>query len=191
MKIPLDIPRQPLPDVGDILVADPFMRDENLRRTVIYLCEVSDDGAYGMVLNHPLPLPMNLVIEGFPECEFKTSYGGPVDDEKLFYIHNQDDIDNSEEISKDLFFGGSFDEIKTRIITGELTLSDLRFFIGYTGWDKGQLQQEVKDKSWIVWKTHKRTILNSNDSELWSTCMKEMGGIYAEMEKYPLFYEHN
>lgn len=191
MKIPLEIPRQPLPDVGDILVADPFMRDDNLRRTVIYLCEVSENGAYGMVLNHPLPMPMSMVIEGFPESDFKASYGGPVDDEKLFYIHNQTDIDNVEEISNNLYFGGTFEEVKNRIKMGTIDVSDLRFFIGYTGWNRGQLQQEIKEKSWIVWKTHKRSILDSNDPGLWSICMKEMGGIYAEMEKYPIFYEQN
>lgn len=191
MKIPLDIPRQPLPEVGDILVAEPFMRDDNLRRTVIYLCEVSDDGAYGMVLNQPLPVPMKMLIDDFPESEFIANYGGPVDDEKLFYIHNLNFMDDAEQIKDDLFFGGSFEEVKTKIISGEVDTSNIRFFVGYTGWDKGQLQREIREKSWIVWKNHSRTILNSADLELWSICMKEMGGIYAEMEKYPLFYEHN
>lgn len=191
MKIPLEIPRQPLPEVGDILVAEPFMRDENLRRTVIYICEVSEDGAYGMVLNHPLPVPMKTLIEDFPESDFFAHYGGPVDDEKLFYIHNLDFLDNAEEITKNLFFGGSFADVKTKIIAGDIDNNNIRFFVGYTGWDKGQLQREIREKSWIVWKTHTRTILDSTDSELWSTSMKEMGGIYAEMEKYPLFYEHN
>jgi putative transcriptional regulator len=191
MKIPLDIPKQPFPEVGDLLISEPFMRDENLRRSVIYLCEVSEDGAYGMVLNHPLPVPMKMLIDDFPESEFYANYGGPVDDEKLFYIHNLDFMDNAEQIKDDLFFGGSFEEVKTKIVSGEIDSSNIRFFVGYTGWDKGQLQREIREKSWIVWKNHSRTILNSVDLELWSVCMKEMGGIYAEMEKYPLFYEHN
>lgn len=191
MKIPLDIPKQPFPEVGDLLVSEPFMRDDNLRRSVIYLCEVSEDGAYGMVLNHPLPVPMKMLIDDFPESEFYANYGGPVDDEKLFYIHNLDFMDNAEQIKDDLFFGGSFEEVKTKIVSGEIDNSNIRFFVGYTGWDKGQLQREIREKSWIVWKDHSRTILNSADLELWSICMKEMGGIYADMEKYPLFYEHN
>ncbi len=191
MKIPLDIPKQPFPEVGDLLISEPFMRDDNLRRSVIYLCEVAEEGAYGMVLNHPLPVPMKMLIDDFPESEFYANYGGPVDDQKLFYIHNLDFMDNAEQIKDDLFFGGSFEEVKTKIVSGEVDSTNIRFFVGYTGWDKGQLQREIREKSWIVWKNHSRTILNSADLELWSICMKEMGGIYAEMEKYPLFYEHN
>ena len=65
-KMNIGIPKQPLPEVGDMLIAEPFMRDDNLRRTVVYLCEINEDGAYGMVLNQPLPVPMKQMIESFP-----------------------------------------------------------------------------------------------------------------------------
>lgn len=191
MKIPLDIPKQPEPEVGDILVAEPFMRDDNLRRTVVYLCEVTEEGAYGMVLNHPLPVPMNMLLEEFPVKGFYANYGGPVSDEKLFYIHNIDQINDAEEVCNNQFFGGSFSEIVSLIESGQVTSKNIRFFVGYTGWDSGQLQREIDEKSWIVWKKHQYNMLNTVDTELWSKFMKEMGGIYAEMEKYPLFFEHN
>lgn len=191
ISVPLEIPGQPMPETGDILVAEPFMRDDNLRRTVVYLCEVNEDGAYGMVLNHPLPVQLSKIIEEFPDAPFYTNYGGPVDEGKLFYIHNLKDLNNAELIINNQYFGGSFEDIKQQIILGEVDHTNVRFFVGYTGWGKDQLQQEIEEKSWIVWKNHKHTMLTAASENLWSEFMIEMGAPYSKMESYPLFYEYN
>lgn len=185
------IPEQPLPEIGDILIAEPFMRDDNLRRTVVYLCDISEEGAYGMVLNHPLPVPLKMMIENFPADGFFANYGGPVHDDKLYFVHNDSTLEGAEFVHGKQYFGGSFEQLMQKIDQGEISKKNVRFFAGYTGWDAGQLEQEIQERSWIVWKKHRYNMFNTVDTELWNKFMKEMGGVYKSMERFPLFFEHN
>lgn len=185
--IPLQINKQPSPVKGDLLLSEPFLMDSNFSRVVILLCEHNHDGSFGLILNNTLELEINTVVTDFPEAKIPVGFGGPVDRNQLFYMHRNNEIPGSVEIGKNLFLGGEYPEIKKRITNDQMTHENLRFFIGYTGWSKGQLQQEIDELSWIVLKMpEKLNVFEAFDEDLWRELLATMGGKYKLMADYPV-----
>lgn len=185
--IPLQINKQPNPSKGDLLLSEPFLMDSNFSRVVILLCEHHEEGSFGLILNHTLEIELNAVVTDFPEAKIPVGFGGPVERNQLFYIHQNNEIEGSVEIGKNMYLGGDYPEIKKRILTDEMTPENLRFFIGYTGWSKGQLQNEIDELSWIVMKTPEDlNLFNAFNDDLWRELLARLGGKYKLMADYPV-----
>ena len=99
------------PSKGKVLISEPFLDDPYFKRVVIVLCEHNDEGTFGFVLNNYIDnIELTEMIIDFPEFDTKVSIGGPVSTSNIFYLHTRGDIiPNSQEITKDLFFGGDYD----------------------------------------------------------------------------------
>lgn len=185
--IPLQINKQPSPVKGDLLLSEPFLMDSNFSRVVILLCEHNEEGSFGLILNNTLEIEINSVVTDFPEAKIPVGFGGPVDRNQLFYMHRTPEITGSVEIGRNLFLGGDYPEIKKRITSDEMTHENLRFFIGYTGWSKGQLQNEIDELSWVVMKTPENlNVFEAFDEDLWRELIATMGGKYKLMADYPV-----
>lgn len=174
------------PAVGKILLSEPLLLDPNFSRTVIVLTEHNDTGSVGFVLNKPVNLILKDVIEEFPEFDATLYVGGPVDNDRLYYIHTLGDkLTDSKEFMPGLYWGGDFDELKALIDTNQIGPNDIRFFSGYSGWAKGQLEGEIKEKSWIVASANADQIMNPDASELWKNLMSSLGKKYSIMSNFP------
>ena len=166
---------------GKLLVADPsIIGDFSFTRAVILLAEHNDEGSVGFILNKPMTHDLRTFV---PEISqpFSVYEGGPVDQDRLYYIHSrQDCIPNSKPISQELAWGGDFDVIMTMINSRELSSDDIKFFLGYSGWSCDQLKDEIKQKTWIVLDDgdKKANISISNDSSFWKSKMIRLGGRY-------------
>lgn len=175
-----------LPDTGSILVSDPFLIDPNFKRSVILLCEHQGKGSVGFILNRPLNLNLKDAIPELEAFEAQLFYGGPVQTDTMHYVHNLGDkIPGSVEISEGVFWGGDFEQVKEMILSGEVEPNNFRFFLGYAGWDKTQLKDEIKEKSWVVKKLKYQNIFKDSPSDLWKSILKRMGGKYALLATYP------
>ena len=98
---------------GVILLAEPFMADPDFKRAVILICEHHPQGTLGFVLNKPTEFNIDELVEDFPEFETKIYYGGPVQTDRLHYLHNLGDLlSDSLEISEGVWWGGDFDELQ-------------------------------------------------------------------------------
>ena len=169
---------------GKLLVADPsIIGDFSFTRAVILLADHNNEGSVGFILNKKMAHDLSTFV---PEISkrFSVFEGGPVDQDRLYYIHSRSDcIPNSKPISKNLFWGGDFDVIKNMINDGELSSADIKFFLGYSGWSSDQLKEEVKRNTWIVLDDDdddKRVnISSSNDATFWKAKMIRLGGHYA------------
>jgi putative transcriptional regulator len=74
-----------------------------------------------------------------------------VEQDNLYFIHNVPDlIPNSIEISNGIYWGGDFESAKQLINNKKITKDNIRFFLGYTGWDEHQLETEMNSNSWII-----------------------------------------
>ena len=136
---------------GSILISEPFSEDEYFSRSIVFICNQNEDGHFGFVLNNYIENEIGNFIEDFPSIKTKISIGGPVDISNLFYIHSLgEEIPNSLPISNGLFIGGDFDTIKRKLLIDTDKASEIRFFVGYSGWETGQLEGEIEDKAWIV-----------------------------------------
>lgn len=172
---------------GKLLLSEPFMFDENFRRTVVLVCEhTEDNGTVGLILNKPINLRLNDVVEGFPPFKGKIFLGGPVGTDTMQFIHKLGDkIENSLKLADNLYWGGNFDQLKTMMASGEVMPEDVRFFLGYSGWSPGQVEDELKDNSWIIADASSQYLFDVPHEVLWKNIMKELGGVYTTMAGYP------
>jgi putative transcriptional regulator len=76
--------------------------------------------------------------------------GGPVDREHLFVLHKRSDlIDGGIQLTNGLYLGGNMEQVIEAINTSAANDQEIQLFIGYCGWDVGELQAEVEEGSWI------------------------------------------
>lgn len=170
---------------GNILVSEPFMKDEYFKRSVVYLCESNAEGTVGFILNDPLGIHLKDVIKDDLNFNAPLYLGGPVQTENLFFIHRCPDLEDSLPISKDVFWSGDFERLKEKIKLGQVTESEVRFFLGYSGWDPEQLKSELTEQSWLIGQLDTPKIFSLNTENLWKKSLQQMGEIQAMLATFP------
>lgn len=189
MQDDLDFPLKPIdpPQLGpgDVLVATPALRDPNFHRSVILLCDHDDVGSFGLVVNRPTDIPLGRVLEDI-DIDGVTNpclqFGGPVDHEKIFALcqtvtDEGCDLDATQrQISSGLFIPDDLEQTLGKIRDGKDALQNYRFFLGYTGWGQGQLQQEVIEQSWVISRGNPIQLLETPADQMWAAALREMGG---------------
>jgi putative transcriptional regulator len=172
---------------GDILIADPFLKDPNFMRSVVFLCEHLPEGSVGFVLNKGYEQVLSDVIAEAEGCNMPLYYGGPVQMDTIHFLHKRPDlIPGGTEVINGIFWGGDFDEVIQLIQQDQLSETDIRFFLGYSGWSEGQLEEELKSKSWITRNATKRLIFPDKVEQLWKEALSSLGGEYQQMVNYPI-----
>jgi putative transcriptional regulator len=175
------------PGTGVLLIADPFLKDPNFLRTVVLLCEHNEDGNVGFVLNRQYE---NTLDELLPELEghpLPVYYGGPVGETGIHFLHQYpDEIPGGQEIIKGVYWGGDFDAAVDLIKQSAIDLNKIRFYIGYSGWNEGQLKEEITEKSWLTAKAIRKLIFHSKYEEIWKDSLKHLGGDYEMMVNFPI-----
>jgi len=172
---------------GKLLVATPVvLGDPNFHRAVVLMVDHKTSGSLGFILNKKLEYTLNEVMEGI-DSEFPLFYGGPVDPDSLFYIHSYgSEIPKSIPISNNRFWNGDFDVITKRIRSGKLSSDKIRFFLGYSGWGEGQLEEELSQKSWEPFEVKSQTELIKRPAvTMWQECMTALGGKYVMWSNTP------
>ncbi|MBT8252336.1 MAG: YqgE/AlgH family protein, partial [Bacteroidia bacterium] len=119
--------------------------------------------------------------------EITVFNGGPVEQDNLYFIHTVPDyIPNSIEISNGIFWGGDFNTVIEFINKGELNETNVRFFLGYSGWDANQLNDELNSNSWILTENiYDSDIIAKSDNSFWKEKMLELGGEYSFWSNAP------
>ncbi len=174
------------PARGKLLIAEPFMGDYYFKRSVILLADHNEEGSYGIVFNKPLHVKLNDLITDFPKFDAELFLGGPVKTDNLFYIHKFPEIEDSIKINEDLYWGGDIENIKELIACNKLNKSNIRFFVGYSGWSPNQLNSELRENSWVVTLTKTDILLNNPPDEIWNTLVMELGEDYAHWINFPV-----
>lgn len=136
------------------LIAMPDMLDENFQQTVSLLCEHTDKGAIGLVVNRPIDLTLADMLEQMGieheslNPEMPVFWGGPVQPERGFVIHRgEGHWDSSLQVCPDLFITSSRDILNA--IGNGTGPTDYLVALGYAGWDGGQLESEILANSWL------------------------------------------
>ena len=171
---------------GSILISDPFSDDVYFGRSVVLICEHNDEGTFGFVLNNYIDVDLHQLDDNFPNINARISFGGPVSKENLYYIHSYSDITNTLEIREGLYYGGDFDEITDRIKDAKNPNKEIRFFVGYSGWSPGQLDEEIKNENWITANNiSTEDVLDTKLDDLWRICLEKQGQRFQLMTKFP------
>lgn len=168
---------------GDLLLSLPTttVADNIFSRAVILLAEYEEEGVIGFILNKPLDLEINTILSEI-NANFTVFHGGPVEQNRVFFLHNRPDlIPNGTPINDFMYWGGDYDEMVHLVNSNQLTKEDIRFFLGYSGWDFDQLHNEIDDKFWIhLWENiDYKKIFPTPSQTLWKSFMQELGTEYS------------
>lgn len=172
---------------GDVLISEPFLPDPNFSRSVVLITEFNEkDGAFGFIVNKPTELELSDVIDSFSHDGYIFHVGGPVNPETLFFLIGDTTlIPDARKVRNDLSWSGNFDEVRGLIGLGKIEPKDIKFFGGYAGWSPGQLEDEIKEKSWIIGKLSNQDILNGNPKEIWKKSLQHLGQQFSIMSTFP------
>ena len=173
----------PLP--GNILVAEPFMQDDYFKRSVVYLCENNEIGTVGFILSEKLNLRLNDLFNEPLAFDADLYLGGPVEAQNLFYLHTCKDLDAAIEIKDGIYWSGDFEQLKEYMLIGKIQSHEIRFFLGYAGWDKQQLIDELTAENWLIGSIQPKELFDLDSEEIWKTQLTKMGKEQALMSKFP------
>ena len=156
-------------------------------RTVVLLCRhQEEEGSFGFVLNKLFHQTLDELIPELPGFEWPVFVGGPVQMDTLHYIHEYPDLlPDCQEITTGVYWGGDFETLKALMKNNEIDSEKIKFFLGYSGWESGQLDGEMEEKSWITVGGNRNIIFDTPMEEIWKTCLKELGGKYEMMIHFP------
>lgn len=175
------------PAKGTLLIAEPsIIGDTSFNRSIILLADHNEMGSIGFILNKPLEYRLNELVPEI-EADFKIYNGGPVEQDNLYFIHRVPElIPDSIEISHGVYWGGDFNKVAELISQDQIAETDIKFFLGYSGWDINQLEDELKQNSWVVVENiYKNAILEKDYESFWKEKMLELGGEYSIWSNAP------
>ncbi len=170
-----------------LLIADPFLKDPNFMRTVVYICRHSEEGSFGFVLNKLFDQTLGDLIGDMEGYNLPVYSGGPVQPDTIHYLHQYPDlIPECYKVSEDIYWGGDFETVKTLIKNNSLDKKKIKFFIGYSGWDTTQLTSELEDKSWVTASATRKLVFDTAIDDIWKESLKHLGGRYEMMINFPI-----
>jgi putative transcriptional regulator len=149
---------------GQLLLAHPVMRDPNFQRTVILLSSHNAEGAMGVVLNRPLGRQLGEINTEFalsPLAGVPLYFGGPVEPEQLIIVtwHWI-----PAEQAFQLHFGVEVEKATAMMGLPGVTM---RAFLGYSGWGRGQLENEMRHDTWVVTPVEGDWLIKHDGVPLW------------------------
>ena len=119
--------------------------------TTILLVKHNEEGTIGLVTNKPFEKSLNELIEFNQSKPFPLKDGGPVDREHLFVLHKRPElIDGGIQITNGYYLGGNMGQVIEAINTSDANTEEIQLFIGYCGWDTGELEAELEEESWTI-----------------------------------------
>ncbi len=180
------LPEDKIPEKGKILISEPFLPDTFFNRSIVYLTDHTLQGSVGFILNKKLDLTVNAAISGFEGWNENLNMGGPVAPDTLHYLHNMGDmIPKSVLVEGNIFWGGDIESIREMIKTGKIKQSQIRFFLGYSGWSAGQLERELKENSWVIAKVKSDIIMNNRGNDTWKRVLRSFKNKYRMWADFP------
>lgn len=175
------------PQKGSLLVAEPsILGDVSFNRSVILLSHHTNTGSVGFILNKLLNVTLDELIPDIKR-KFNLYNGGPVEQDNLYFIHKVPNlIPGSVEISNGIYWGGYFNAIVDLINTNQIKDSDIKFFLGYSGWDAKQLEAELNSDAWLIAENvNYNHVIDARDAAFWKNEIKKFGGEYLIWQNAP------
>jgi putative transcriptional regulator len=172
-----------------LLLSMPQMADPNFARSVVLLCDYTEDGAFGLVVNRRLSDPAWTMIKTQPPVEVNRDVrlwlGGPVDLQRAWVLMSepQGPDDEQREIVPGVILS----------VSHELTLEMLqapptrraRVVVGYAGWGPGQLEREIAASGWLTMEVDPSLIFGVPAEEMWETGIRRLGADPAALQTSP------
>lgn len=162
---------------GKLLLDGGDLTGSFFHRTVVLICEHNAEGAFGLVLNRSSGSKVGeLVVADLPDL-LKSAplfLGGPVQPTALSFLHADSFIPDAN-VFPNLNLGHSLDELVE--VGGSFSAAKkVKMFAGYAGWSPGQLEKEMKRKSWLTYPASLELVFETPPDQLWPRILRSKGG---------------
>ncbi len=162
---------------GQLLLDSGQLGGSFFQRTVVLICKHDAEGAFGLVLNRSLGKTAGeLIVADLPDKlkESPLFLGGPVQPGALSYLHTDAFIPEAD-VLPNLALGHSLDDL-LEIGESFSPAKKVRLFAGYAGWSPGQLESEMKRKSWLTFPASLELVFEIPPDQLWQKVLHSKGG---------------
>lgn len=170
--VPVDKPAK-----GVFLVANRDMSDLRFQRSVIILLLHGDEGSLGVIVNRPTDISLSEAVPDLPGAgneEHTLFFGGPVAMETLLLlVRSHDPPAQAAPVLEEVYWSGSREALEALLAEGKPD-SELRVYFGRAGWAPGQLEAELTDGSWRLFKADPETLFSQNPDGLWEAFMERL-----------------
>ncbi len=187
---------QPEPVAGSLLVARPTIGDPCFGRSVILVVEHSNDGTMGLMMNRIINLTASDVLNELFDITLTKNgrlplfLGGPVRTDELLFVHDlpQDTLPGGEAIGDSgLYIGGNIDTLKRLMMERTDIGQHIRLCVGYSGWEGGQLADELSRHDWVVLDgSSEMMLLTTPYDQLWHNAVQRFGDRYRLWLNWPV-----
>lgn len=175
---------------GTFLVASPMLRDPNFVRSVVLLCEHTEEGSWGLVVNRRTELTLGDVL---PDVPFPASnrlpvlWGGPVETSRMQVLHRLRRGPGEEiEICPDVCLGLEIEDLRDLVRCPPLAGEAIHPIVGHAGWGADQLTSEIRGGAWIVCQADARFVFDVPREAVWEEVLTALGGRFAHLARVPL-----
>jgi putative transcriptional regulator len=162
---------------GQLLLDSGQLGGSFFQRTVVLICQHNAEGAFGLVLNRALGKTVGeMIVADLPDTlkESPLFLGGPVQPGALSFLHTDSFIPDAD-VLPNLALGHSLDDL-LEIGEGFSPTKKVRLFAGYAGWSPGQLETEMKRKSWLTFPASVQLVFETPPEQLWQKILNDKGG---------------
>ncbi len=164
------------------LIAMPSLQDPHFKRSVTYICEHDENGAMGIVINKPSNMTLKEVLNQVDESivvteeksDLRVVLGGPVSPDRGFIVHSpQPGWSASIDVTDDITVTTSKDILA--VLGNDKSPKDILVALGYSGWEPGQLEEELKDNSWLAIEANTSLMFDTPLADRWQVALKTLG----------------
>ncbi len=166
---------------NQLLIAMPSMGDPLFNKTVTYICEHNDDGAMGLIINLPVNITLNELLEQLdsekqhaPNLNQPVLTGGPVAPQRGFVLHSPQDCWSSSLCLSDNVMITTSKDILMALGTDKAP-EKFMVTLGYAGWGPGQLEQEIVENSWLTVPADDQILFNTPIELRWKKATEKLG----------------
>ncbi len=167
-----------------MLVSMPQLADPNFARTVVLLCQYDTEGAFGLIVNRPMPQPANEVVETVPRVDIRDDVylftGGPVEPTRPFVLTTRQALDDeATEVADGIYLSASASAVREALQSPPGP--DVRVVVGYAGWSAGQLDGELAQASWLMVPVGADLIFSQSPGDMWDRAIERLGADPAHL----------
>jgi putative transcriptional regulator len=175
----------PIDLTNQFLIAMPGVKDGNFAGTVVYLCEHTERGALGLVINRPIEIDVRQLFEKVDltlerdDLLLEPVYlGGPVQTERGFVLHEQLDEEGGH-YNSSLKIPGGLEMTTSRDVLEAMASGagpkKVLITLGYSGWSAGQLEEEIARNGWLTVNAERAIIFDTPVEERYDRALSLLG----------------
>jgi putative transcriptional regulator len=177
----------PINLTSHFLIAMPGLRDVLFGRSVVFMCEHSERGALGLVINKPSDILLSRLFEKVDLrmdrddlAQTPVFQGGPVQTERGFVLHEAIEAGEGESVyASTLSIPGGLEMTTSKDVLEAMAsgAGPRKVFVslGYASWGEGQLESEITENSWLTVEADPQVIFDTPVEERYDRAMALLG----------------